>query len=236
VDKPEQLRDKAIDIKGKKYVLVSDRVIYFNDTYPDGSINTELISDPMSDQVIIKATIYPDSSHSRGFTGYSQAVKGDGMVNKTSALENAETSAVGRALAMMGIGVLDSIASVDEINKAQGSHGKSYSTVTPKQIAWIRKEVEEAFECDPDYWILTNLKLPVDKIPSFKVMDAIDKIHALAKEKATEQEKNEIVDSYKKETVREKAKRLYIDKSEDNKEDQELLTELRSEDEQESEV
>jgi len=221
--KPEQLRDKAINIKGKKYVLVSDRVIYFNDTYPDGSINTELISDPMSDQVIIKATIYPDSTHLRSFTGYSQAVKGDGMVNKTSALENAETSAVGRALAMMGIGVLDSIASVDEINKAQGSSGTSYSTATPKQIAWIRKEVTEAFGGDPDRWILANLKLPVDKIPSFKVMDAIDKIRSLAREKATKQEKDEIVDSY-------------IDKSEDYKDDQALLEDLRSENEQESEV
>jgi hypothetical protein len=39
------------------------------------------------------------------------------FVNKTSALENCETSAVGRALAFMGIGVIDSIASVDEVNK-----------------------------------------------------------------------------------------------------------------------
>jgi len=212
--KPEQLKDKAINIKGKKYVLVSDRVIYFNDTYPEGSITTELISHPESDNVIVKATVHPDKSP-RTFTGYSQAVKGDGMVNKTAALENAETSAVGRALAMMGIGVLDSIASVDEINKAQGSSGTSYSTASPKQIAWIRKEVTEAFGGDPDKWILANLKLPVDKIPSFKVMDAIDKIRSLAREKATKQEKDEIVDSY-------------IDKSEDYKDDQALLEELRN--------
>ena len=31
----KQLTNKAIDIKGKKYVLVSDRVLYFNDTYPN---------------------------------------------------------------------------------------------------------------------------------------------------------------------------------------------------------
>jgi hypothetical protein len=40
------------------------------------------------------------------------------MVNKTSALENAETSAVGRACAFAGIGVIDSIASADEVHKA----------------------------------------------------------------------------------------------------------------------
>jgi len=112
------LQDKAIDIKGKKYVLVSDRIIFFNDNYKNGSITTELISQVESENIVIKATVIPDASNKdRVFTGYSQATKGDGYINKTSALENAETSAVGRALAMLGIGVIDSVASVDEINK-----------------------------------------------------------------------------------------------------------------------
>ena len=112
-----ELRDKAVDIKGKEYVLVKDRVLYFNNHYPEGSITTELVSAPESDHIVMKATVTPDGR--RTFTGYSQATKGDGYINKTAALENAETSAVGRALAMMGIGVIDSIASVDEINKAE---------------------------------------------------------------------------------------------------------------------
>ena len=109
------LEDKAIDFKGKKYVLVSDRVIFFNERYPEGSITTELVSTPEADTVIIKATIKPNEKQI--FTGYSQATWGEGYINKTSALENAETSAVGRALAFMGIGVIESIASIDEINK-----------------------------------------------------------------------------------------------------------------------
>jgi len=107
----------TIDIKGKKYVLVKDRILYFNETYPVGSIITELLSKTEDKQIIIRATVYPDDS-GRKFVGHSQAVMGEGTVNKTAALENAETSAVGRALAMMGIGIVDSIASVDEINKA----------------------------------------------------------------------------------------------------------------------
>ena len=55
----KDLKDKAINIKGKKYVLVSDRVIYFNENYPQGSIVTELISSPTSEMVIVKATVYP---------------------------------------------------------------------------------------------------------------------------------------------------------------------------------
>jgi hypothetical protein len=112
----KELKEKAINIKGKQYVLVSDRVLFFNEAYPKGSITTDLISTPEADTVIVKATVKPDAE--RVFTGYSQATWGDGMVNKTAALENAETSAVGRALAFMGIGVIESIASADEVRKA----------------------------------------------------------------------------------------------------------------------
>lgn len=116
----KQLIEKAIDIKGKKYVLVSDRVLYFNEVYPNGSIVTERISEDWLE--IVKATVTPDCDKPwRYFTGYSQAKWWDGFINKTSALENAETSAVWRSLAMMWIWVIDSIASLDEINKAENT-------------------------------------------------------------------------------------------------------------------
>jgi len=117
-NKDKSLKDKAVDIKGKKYVLVSDRVLYFNEKYPEGCIVNEMLSWE-GDVIIVKSVVYPEGIEGRYFTGYAQEVVGSGMVNKTSALENAETSAVGRALAMMGIGVIDSIASVDEVNKAE---------------------------------------------------------------------------------------------------------------------
>lgn len=125
----KSLSDKAVDIKGKKYVLVSDRILYFNEQYPEGSIMTELISEPDAERVVVAARIYPEASKDRCFIGHSQAVVGEGMVNKTAALENAETSAVGRALAMMGIGVIDSIASVDEMAKA-GAKPKGVGDMT----------------------------------------------------------------------------------------------------------
>lgn len=127
---------KTIKIQGKDYTLVSDRVLFFNETYPNGSIVTQLLDQTDNIQVFIKATITPDCDKpERFFTGHAQEIVGQGMVNKTSALENCETSAVGRALGLMGIGVVESIASADEVNKAV-SAGKKASD---KQIKFIEE-------------------------------------------------------------------------------------------------
>lgn len=178
----KDLKDKAIIIKGKKYVLVSDRVIYFNEKYPRGSIATSLLSAPESEMVIVRATITPDASMpERFFQGMSQAVIGDGPVNKTAALENAETSAVGRSLAMMGIGVIESIASADEMNKAQGSGKKA----TEKQIQWMLDEAEKVCPAEQDIqlWLEDLLSIPVDQVPVYKVKDAVDLIRKQSKGK-----------------------------------------------------
>lgn len=111
------LKGKSITIKGKQYVQVKDRVVYFNQMYPNGRIDTKLYV--QGDCVRITATVYPDVENlARYFRGHAESIRGIGEVNKTSPVENCETSAVGRALAMMGIGVLDSIASSDEMHKA----------------------------------------------------------------------------------------------------------------------
>lgn len=189
----KSLADKAISIQGKSYVLVSDRIIYFNEQYPNGSITTELVSDPMSDIVIIKATIYPSGIEpdmvttkkredgdaydvipigSRYFTGYSQAVKGAGFINKTSALENAETSAVGRALAMMGIGVIDSVASVDEINKAKG---------TDPDLAKKKAELFQAFK-NAGITDFDKQKLYLSKVLDKETVDSVSEADKVIKD------------------------------------------------------
>jgi len=128
-DQDKSLKDKAVNIKGKSYVQVSDRIIFFNGLYENGRIQTELLTPPESQLIVMKSTVTPDvDKPERSFTGWSQEKVGDGMVNKTSALENAETSAVGRALGMLGIGVIESIASVDEINKAKNNESHTLKT------------------------------------------------------------------------------------------------------------
>lgn len=168
------LIDKAIDIKGKKYVLVSDRVLYFNETYPEGSITTELVSKPEDETVVIKATIRPDMANARTFTGYSQATWNDGYINKTSALENAETSAVGRALAFMGIGVIESIASIDEIKKTTVTAPRK--SLTPDEaFTNAQKALEEALTIAEKNTVMRNVM--ASKILTVDMKNELGELH-----------------------------------------------------------
>ena len=108
----------TIDIKGKEYVLVKDRILYFNKNYPNGAIISERLEKEW-EMEIFKAKVIPDCDKpERYFTAYSQWKWGEWFINKTSAMENAETSAIWRCLAMMGIWIIDSVASADEMFKA----------------------------------------------------------------------------------------------------------------------
>lgn len=142
----------TVDIKGKEYVMVKDRVAEFNRLYPNGSITTRLVA-YKDNVIIIRACVIPDTDKpERKFADYSQEVIGSSDINKTSAVENCSTSAVGRALAYMGIGLVDSIASADEMAKA-GSQSRVKSPLTkvtatnevkpqlasPAQVAALKK-------------------------------------------------------------------------------------------------
>jgi len=114
----KSLKSKAISIKGKDYVQVKDRVLYLAETYQDKySIVTEYEFHQEKLMWVVKATL---TINGCTYTGLAQEIESDDykQVNHASALENCETSAVGRACAMAGIGVLDSIASADEMTKA----------------------------------------------------------------------------------------------------------------------
>ena len=106
---------KTIKLQGKDYVQVNERLQYFNDTYKNGKIFTK--PSMVEDAVYFKAVVTPDvDKPERTFTGHSF-----GNIKKEKALEKLETVAVGRALAFMGIGIVDSIASADEMQNFQNN-------------------------------------------------------------------------------------------------------------------
>jgi len=108
---------KTINIKGKEYVPVVERVKEFHKLFPNGWIETKIHESSNDTRVIVLAKVYIDDK--RFFCGASQAEWGKGMMGGV-ALEVAETSAIGRALGFANIGLLDGIASADEIRKVGG--------------------------------------------------------------------------------------------------------------------
>ena len=97
---------KTITLSGKEYVQVSERLKYFREHFKEGRIETEYqIHD---DRVIFHAKIY---------NADMLMATGTGMKNiaKEFELEKTETRAIGRALAIAGIGLDAGIASYDEV-------------------------------------------------------------------------------------------------------------------------
>ena len=100
------------------YVAVNERIEKFYEKYPQGSIETEIVYND-NGQVIFKAYAYRDKEDIRPATGHAMEKEGSSFINKTSHIENCETSAVGRALAMLGFEIKKSIASKEEVENAQ---------------------------------------------------------------------------------------------------------------------
>ena len=135
---------KKIQIHGKDYVMVKDRIIFFNENLPNGSITTELKATENS--FIFKAIVTPDVENpSRKFTGHAEEIIGSSQINKTSALENCETSAIGRALGCMGIGVEESFASADEVKNAMYKQANPTHHKTDNQIEKFADMLEHPY-------------------------------------------------------------------------------------------
>lgn len=100
------------------YVTVNTRIEKFYEQYPTGSIQTELIS-LQNGICIFKAYAYRDKEDTKPCVGHAYEKEGSTFINKTSYIENCETSAVGRALAMMGFEIKKSIASKEEVENAK---------------------------------------------------------------------------------------------------------------------
>jgi hypothetical protein len=132
----------SIDVKGKDYVEVNQRIKAFRSICPGGSITTEMLSNE-NGVCVFRATVCDEYMQILG-TGTAYEKETSSFINKTSYIENCETSAVGRALGMCGFGIDTSIASAEEVQNAiknQGEQPKveqSKKQMTPREMLIAR--------------------------------------------------------------------------------------------------
>ncbi len=109
---------KTTNIKGKAYVEVNERIKYFRESgnYNGWSLSSEVVHLD-ENSCVIRAEVRDENWVLRA-TGFAQEDKSSSFINKTSYVENCETSAWGRALANLGIGIDTSIASSNEVSMA----------------------------------------------------------------------------------------------------------------------
>lgn len=123
------------------YVQVNERIEKFYEKYPDGSIQTEIISNQNGD-IIFKAYAFRDREDTRPATGHAMEREGSTYINKTSHIENCETSAVGRALAMLGFEIKKSVASREEVANAKIQQEELSKKITKEQADVLSKVFE----------------------------------------------------------------------------------------------
>lgn len=130
---------KTVNIKGKEYVEVNERLKAFRTLpeYKGYSLESEIYS-LENGVVTMKATI-KDTDGNIKATGWAQEKESSSYINKTSFVENCETSAWGRALGNLGIGIDTSVASAEEVENA------------------INNQTEPTEQIDPDTDIIQGL-------------------------------------------------------------------------------
>lgn len=104
---------KTINIKGKEYVTVNERLKEFRNNFKDYSLVTEIV-ELGTDFATVKAAIIDNNGVTRA-TGLAREVVAKSPINKYAFLENCETSAMGRALGNFGIGIDDAICTAEEL-------------------------------------------------------------------------------------------------------------------------
>lgn len=137
---------KTIDLKGKNYAMVPERVTAFRKLFPEGFIKTEIISHDGTTVLMQSIAGYYDNGVPVILgSGFAQEVKGRGMVNGTSYIENCETSAVGRALGMVGLGINGGgICSAEELVNAIKAQDqmKNESKGNPQVAAYLKSNTK----------------------------------------------------------------------------------------------
>lgn len=152
---------KTTDIKGKDYAEVNQRIKAFRMVYPQGIIQTEMISNE-NGVCVFKASAYDDNG-SLLSTGHAYEKENSSFINKTSFIENCETSAIGRCLGIAGFGIDVSVASAEEVQNAINNQTVTQEEANEYKLNFGKykdKTLKEVYKEDRDYieWMINNTK------------------------------------------------------------------------------
>lgn len=151
---------QTIDVKGNPYASVAQRIKAFRMLFPTGAIKTEIVS--LENGVcVIHATVgYNNEGRTDGDRtefvvlgeGTAYEKEGSSFINKTSYIENCETSAIGRALGMCGLGIDSDVASAEETQNAQLQQDALKPITAEKRKALIKTcqedGIPESYICE----------------------------------------------------------------------------------------
>jgi len=150
---------KTINIKGKEYIPVNERLLHFrsSDDFKMWQIHEEVVS--VNDKEGVFKVSICDENGGVIASAHSQEYRDSSYINKTSFLENGFTSALGRALGYLGIGIDVSIASANEVQTAvknQDSDERKWLTeaqlnATIKGTAEQAQKVLKSFRMKKEY-------------------------------------------------------------------------------------
>lgn len=145
---------QTMEVKGNAYASVAERIKAFRKLYPEGFICTDLLSNE-NGVCIIKTTVgFMNEKGEKQVlgTGIAYEKEGSSLVNKTSYIENCETSSCGRALGMCGLGIYSDVASAEEVQTAQLQQDALKPITAEKKKALIKScqedGIPESYICE----------------------------------------------------------------------------------------
>lgn len=150
---------KTVDIKGKEYSEVNQRIKAFRINHPNGSIATHIES--LENGVVVMSCEVRDENGNLLGKAHAYEREDSSFINKTSYIENCCTSATGRALGYAGYGIDTSVASYEEVANAienQTITEEDALKYTLKFGKYKDKTIKEVYKDDPKYidWIVSN--------------------------------------------------------------------------------
>ena len=147
---------KTTDIKGKEYAEVNQRIKAFRSVYPQGTINTTMLSNDNGVCVFKAQVISEDGTLLATGTAYEK--EDSSFINKTSYIENCETSAIGRALGIAGFGIDVSVASAEEVQNAIQNQEPTKEEAEEYKLTFGKYKGLKLKEVPSNYieWLLSN--------------------------------------------------------------------------------